>query len=388
MNLFKKQKEQFISQVVILSMIFGFTAGIVGQIVADVYIDPWKESYVNESLANTNNNLLVNIPELKKVQKFLGIQQDFEVDKSVTKVSPSVVGIYLKKTTAPNQSNPAYLPKDLQANGFVLTSDGWLVSYGKALSSVKKEQLVAVYDQKVFTIQNRVIDPVTGVVFLKITANNLAVATLGDSTELISGQLALTVNDFDEVTVLNIKNNKYQPNLAGTNLVSADTDSRSILTDSALADGYLGSPLVNLGGEVVGLVREVDSKSNLTTVIPINQFRFVILGVLRSGVVSRPTLGVSYLDLSTAIGLDQSLTKGLSRGALIYQKPKEKTPAGLAGLQVNDIIVSLDSQTVAKNSSLTDLLQQYQAGDKVTLEIIQSDGKTVKKVVTLGTLAE
>ncbi len=136
MKFFRKQKDQFISQVVILSMVFGFAAGVVGQIVADVYINPWRQDYLDQSL-NTKGNLPSIIPELRRVKKFLGIQQDFEVNNSITKAAPALAGIYLKKS-GHDLLNQIYLPQDLQANGFVLTSDGWLISQGKNNREKKK----------------------------------------------------------------------------------------------------------------------------------------------------------------------------------------------------------------------------------------------------------
>jgi serine protease Do len=388
MKLFNREKERFISEVVILSVVFGFVAGVVGQIIADVYIDPWRDDYINQSL-NTNQNVSrVVVPELKRVPKFLGIQQDFEVNKSVQKISPSIVGIYLKKATTDNLANQAYLPADLQANGFILTSDGWLVAYGKGINNTKKDQLVVIYNNKVYLVKEKVFDSTTGVIFLKIVANNLPVVPLGDSLELVNGQLVIALNDLGDVNVVNLKNIAYQSVLNFNNLINtSESYSKLFLLGNGLNTNYNGGPLVNLNGEVVGIIRDIDQKLGSVTVVPINQFRSVILDVLKNNKISRPFLGVSYIDLAWAVGLDQSITKGLTRGALIYQKPKDKTPAAAVGLLVNDIIISIDNQNINKNSSLVDLVQQYQDGDKVNLEIIRGD-KTITKTITLASTAD
>ncbi|MFA5022487.1 MAG: S1C family serine protease [Patescibacteria group bacterium] len=387
MKFIKKSKDQSISQIVILSMVFGLVSGVVGQIIADVYIDPWKDNYVNETLT-PKQRITATIPELQKIQKSLGLQQDFEVNDSVTKMAPSVIGVYFKKASGSSILNQIYLPAELQANGFILTSDGWLLSYGKILSTTKKDQLVVVYDQKAFAVENKVVDTTTGVVFLKINANNLPVVAIGDSSEITLGQVVIALNDLREVGVTNVKNVNWQPALGASNMVmSSETYSQLISLNTSLADAYLGSPLVNLSGEVIGIIREADSKSRLATVIPVNQFHRAVLNVLKGNEIVRPFLGINYIDLALAVGLDQSLTKGLTRGALVYQKPKEKSPASLADIQANDIILSVDGQTVNKNSSLTDLILQYQPNDKISLEISR-EGKIFTKAVTLAALAE
>lgn len=387
MKFFKKQQGQFISQVVVLAMIFGFAAGVVGQIVADVYIDPWRQDYISSSL-NPNTNIATIIPELRRVKKFLGIEQDFEVNKSIDKVSPTLAGIYVKRPPSRNPLSQIYLPADLQTNGFILTSDGWLVSYGEVFDNFRADQLVVIYEGKIFGLEDIVTDSTTGVVFIKIAANNLPVIVLGDSDELVLGQLIIVLNDLGEAVVANVKNTAYQPATVGVDfVVSSEEYNKSILLTDSLNETYLGSPVLNLGGEVVGVIKAVNQTSEIVTAVPINQFRSIVLDVLRSSLVKRSFLGVSYLDLAWVVGLDSSLTQGLKRGALVYQNPKRNSPAADASIQANDIIVSIDGQLIDKNNSLTDLIQQYQPGDKVILEFLRA-GQTINRNVTLVILSE
>jgi len=381
----KIQKNQFISQVVILSMIFGFAAGIVGQIFADVYIDPWQQDYyINQDL-NTNSSV---IPELRRVKRFLGIEQDFEVNKSINKIAPGLVGIYLKKPASSNILNQIYLPQDLETNGFILTSDGWIVSYGEVFGDYQLERLVVIHDNKDFSVEELITDSTTGVVFLKISANNLPVVVLGDSGEATLGQLAITLNDLAEAVVVNIKSTSYWDATSASNfVVTSEEYNQLILLTDGLEETYLGSPLINLGGEVIGLIKEIDSDRGLVTVVPINQFRSIILDVLRSNIVKRPFFGVDYIDLAWTIGLDRELTQGLDRGALVWQTPKRLTPAAEVGLKEDDIILSIDGQPVDQGTSLTELIQQYQPGDEISLEILR-DNKTLVRSVTLAVLPD
>ena len=386
MKFFQKQKQQFISQVVIIAIICGFSAGVVGQIVADVYIDPWQQDYFYQNF-NLNANVDL-IPELRRVKQFLGIEQDFEVNKSINKVAPAVIGIYQKKSAGKTILGQIYLPQDLAATGFILTSDGWLVGLGEVFNSLDSKQAVVVYDGKTYAINEVIIDSTTDVAFIKISANNLPVVVLGDSDEAISGQLVIGLNGLAEAMVTNIRNINYRNLNSVNNLaVSSEQYNELILLAGNLNPSYLGSPLINLGGEVVGVVNEINQTQNLVTAVPINQFRSIILDVLKSNIIKRSFLGVNYLDLAWTVGLDDATSQELTQGALVYQNPLRTTPAAEIGLQANDIILSVDDQPVDKNSSLTELIQQYQAGDEVNLEI-RRGGQTIVRPVTLGLLAD
>ena len=373
MKFFKKDSHSIISQVVILSIIFGFAAGVVGQIVSDVYIDPYDQ----DILLNTGTSYPELIPELRPVKRFLGIEQDFEVSASIDRVATALVGIYQEKNSLTNILNQIYLPSDLVANGFILTADGWVVTY---LNDFNVDDLVVVYNNQVFDITEQVIDDVTGISFLKISANNLPVVVLGDSEEAALGQLEVVINDINQAVVTNIKSLDYASyDSAASFVLSSEDYNEMILLADNLEDNYVGSPLINLAGEVVGVV------AGDNTVIPINQFRFLIVDVLRNSLVRRSYLGVSYVDLAKTTGLKEEAIQGLTRGALIYQNPGRNTPAFIAGLKEDDVILSVDGQLINSENSLTELIQQYQPGDEVFLEISR-DGQVITLSVVLAIL--
>src|SRR3989344_5569691 len=89
----KKQTRRIISEVVILSVVFGFAAGVVGQLVADVYLDPWRLYDVQAP----DDGQPVVVPELRRTKRFLGIEQDFQVEQVLRQNSSTVVGLYRLK---------------------------------------------------------------------------------------------------------------------------------------------------------------------------------------------------------------------------------------------------------------------------------------------------
>lgn len=379
MKFFKRTGGQYISQVVVLAVVFGFAAGVVGQLVSDVYISPTQQQYIIEP--STNVTL---VPELRRIKRFLGIEQDFEVNVSIEKIGPAIAGVYPTKIGSSVLSQ-IYLPNDLLATGFTLTSDGWLVSYDGFINAINIEDITVVYDGRSFEVEELITDSVTGIIFIKISANNLPVVVLGDSDELVLGQLAVVLNDLGEVVVTNIKNNNYiQVDSGNDYVLSSEEYGEVILLSDSLSTAYLGSPVTNLIGEVVGVISQTGAN---TQVVPINQFRSIVLDVLRNNFVKRSYLGIDYIDLAQVKGIDTDLSQNQSRGALVFSNPFRNSPAAQADIAKNDIILSLDGQPIDEVNGLTDLVQQYQPGDSVEFEVLR-DGQNLILEVTLAILSE
>lgn len=379
MKFFKRTGGQYISQVVVLAVVFGFAAGIVGQLVSDVYISPVQQQYIIEPSTD-----VTIVPELRRIKRFLGIEQDFEVNVSIEKIGPAIAGIYPTKIGSSVLSQ-IYLPNDLLATGFTLTSDGWLVSYDGFINAINIEDVTVVYGGRSFDVEELITDSVTGIIFIKISANNLPVVVLGDSDELVLGQLIVVLNDLGEVVVTNIKNNNYIQAESGNDYVlSSEEYGEVILLSDSLSTAYLGSPVTNLIGEVVGVISQTGAN---TQVVPINQFRSIVLDVLRNNFVKRSYLGVDYIDLARVKGINTNLSQNQSRGALVFSNPFRNSPAAQADIAKNDIILSLDGQPIDEVNGLTDLVQQYQPGDSVEFEVLRN-GQNLILEVTLAILPE
>lgn len=379
----KKDTKRFISEVVVLSVIFGFGAGVVGEIVANVYFNPFRP----DEAQSLNANLPVRVPELRRTTRFLGIEQDFQVEQALSQSSLTVVGLYRKKT-GDNALSQLYTPSELLGSGVILTSDGWLITSQSVLGSVATERVAVIYRNQQFAIEQVVADQITGLVFLKIATKNLPVIILGDSDENMLGQLAVTINALGEATVPIIEKPDFQPvDQSADFVLSSETYADRLLLAGDLPVSYLGAPVLNLAGEVTGIISAVDATGNTVTAVPINQFRSVILSLLKNKKLTRPYLGVSYLDLAHAPGLTSAVAAHASQGALVYRSPLRHSPAADAGLQVNDIILSVDGQAVDATNNLTKLIQQNQPGDVISLVVVRGE-KQLDLTVTLSTLSK
>ncbi len=383
MKFFRRQSEG-ISVTVIVSIIFGFAAGAVGQIVTDVYVNPYGQDLFSSSFEDSRNISTV-IPELRPVKHFLGIEQDFQVNQSIEKVLPATVAIYPKKSTGASVSSQLYLPSDVVAQGFILTSDGWIASIAPVVAKTPDAFVIA-HGGRLLIPEIVVTDTVTGVSFIKVGATNLPVIVFGDSDEVNLGQLHLSIIHQSQTVVGTVQSlDQRVLQTASDFVVSSESYDQLLRVVGDFSEQFVGSPVANLGGEVIGIVAVVAGDGSYADVVPLNQFRSVVLDVLRSNIVKRPFLGVRYLDLSRVVGLNTDTVQGQTQGALVFERPASTTPAAELDLHVNDIITSVDGQPVDTDSSLTELVQQYRPGDEITFDILR-DGQTLQRSTILSIL--
>lgn len=300
-------------------------------------------------------------------------------DNQITKeLNQSLVGIYLKKQGGSDVLSQIYLSTELKGQGIVLTSDGWVLTTNEVTKNMTPGQLVVVFEQKAYQVDKLLIDTASEAVFVHIVKNdnrNWPVAKITTSpNDLLVGQAVLAINSQQEIIPTNIKNLHYSPlTTANSHIKSTDIFSTSILIKDELANSYLGAPIINLTGEVIGLATQSKAGQG-TMVIPVSQFDSVIDMALKNNEVKRPSLGINYIDLSQVSGVEKigDLTgPQLYRGALVYTIAYN-SPAAKAGLAKGDIILKVDNEQVNHQKSLTDLIQDFKPNTTVKLLILRN----------------
>ncbi|HSD12598.1 MAG TPA: PDZ domain-containing protein, partial [Patescibacteria group bacterium] len=160
-------------------------------------------------------------------------------------------------------------------------------------------------------------------------------------------------------------------------------------TDAAINPGNSGGPLLNLKGEAIGVnVAIVQGSQNIGFALPINDVRKVVDSVAKGGKISRPFLGVRYVMITKEFQDKNQLP--VDHGALVARGQDSTelavapgSPADLAGIVENDIILEVDGKPLAEDYPLFVAVARHDAGDKVTMKILhKGQQKTVE--VTLG----
>ncbi|HLB95780.1 MAG TPA: trypsin-like peptidase domain-containing protein, partial [Patescibacteria group bacterium] len=232
--------------------------------------------------------------------------------------------------------------------------------------------------------------PTNDLAILKIEAKGLPVVDLGDSNDLQTGQWVVAIGNAlgqlqNTVTVGVISARERQ--LVASSGNEQEELSNLLQTDAAINPGNSGGPLVNLSGQVIGINTAIAGNAqNIGFAIPINQAKGALESYKKTGKIIKPQLGLRYATLTKEI--IGNLNLSVDHGALITGGRGQPavvpgSPAALAGLKENDIILELNGERVDENHSLSALIQKYQVGDEIEIKYFR-DGKESTLKLKLG----
>jgi S1-C subfamily serine protease len=167
-----------------------------------------------------------------------------------------------------------------------------------------------------------------------------------------------------------------------------DTDAFEdfIQTDASINPGNSGGALVNLNGELVGISSAIISRTGgnvgIGFAIPVNMVRAVMDQLIASGTVRRGQLGVVIQDIPPDVAAVLGLPN--NSGALV-SKINADTAAERAGIQIEDVIVTVNGTRLRTSGSLKNAIGLLPPGQTVTVGLIR-DGREQTVTATLGEL--
>lgn len=167
-----------------------------------------------------------------------------------------------------------------------------------------------------------------------------------------------------------------------------DWASETIQTDAAINPGNSGGALVDLNGDVIGINSMKIANTAVEGIgfaIPSNDVVTIITALEKDGKITRPTLGVSLVDLAEVNSEDKTqilnLPETVSEGVVLNRIVPNGT-SDKAQLQRYDVVVSWNGQKITDSVSLRRQLYKHAIGDNITLEIYR-DGKLETITLTL-----
>ena len=223
-------------------------------------------------------------------------------------------------------------------------------------------------------------DSATDLAVLKINSANVkTVAEFGNSNSIAAGQDVLAIgspmgSEYANTVTKGIISAKSRTLKSGTD----GTLTSVIQTDAAINSGNSGGPLINVAGQVIGInsmklagSSDGSSVEGMGFAIPSNEVVKIINQLIKNGKISRPSLGISMIDLSrvttdqqqSVLKLPSSITKGV-----VIMDVQSGSNAQTAGLEQYDVITKLGDTKITNTSSLKSALYKYKVGDttKVT----------------------
>ena len=300
-------------------------------------------------------------------------------------VSPSVVVITTEQVVYSQWSWYGQNQVESGAgSGVIISSDGYILTCAHVVDGASN--ITVTIGDKDYTATLVGEDTTSDIAVIKIDADGLTPATVGNSDSLKVGQSVMAVgNPLGELGGTVTGGMISALNRSVTIQGSSSVNTMSLIQmDASVSPGNSGGGLFNMNGELVGIVNAKSSSSDaegLGFAIPINDAIKVAQELLENGYVTgRPYLGITYLAVTDAQTASQL---GVNAYGVYVVEVVKGGPAEKAGLQAGDRIVSVDGTEIASKDDLGTLMQKHTAGDTLSITIAR-DGQMQTVNVTLG----
>jgi S1-C subfamily serine protease len=264
-------------------------------------------------------------------------------------------------------------------SGFVFTTNGYILTNSHVVHGATRVE-VTLADGSRHPADLIGDDPETDLAVVRVKANDLTPATLGDSKALKVGQLAIAIGHpygFQVTVTAGVVSALGRSLRSQAGRLIDDV----LQTDAALNPGNSGGPLVTSRGEVIGVnTAIIPSAQGICFAIAINTAKFVAGRLIRDGRVRRSRIGaaVQTVPLPRRVIDHHDLT--VISGVLVVAV-ESHGPAERAGLEEGDVIVSFEGRPIAGLDDLHRLLTEEKVGLRANVEVLRRDALIVVDLV-------
>jgi len=384
-----KSKSALIAGILVLQVVVGAVSGAVAgwivssKILPDAQVDLLGSTSTLGLFTTSTDEILVNQNDTTSSSIKL-------VSISSTEIAPRVVPNVVLDRKSPvaiifnNKLQINYGEKDELARAVAVTSDGWFAAPALALEQFKSKDVVVMYEQNIYKIEQIVNDKASGVLFIKTNASHLPVASFAQYYGQRVG-IALWIESrskqFVPTSLIAARANVYpEPRLS-------DQVYRRLLIEGWLNNSEAGSPIWDSNGSLVGIVESGDNGK--LELIPAAIISSSLQSLVSNGQVKHAALGVYTVNLSLLINNSEQINLP-ERGVLISDVLATGLPtiiknsvAEKAGLKVGDVILQVDRDIIDESSDLGDIILQFHPGADVDLRVWR-DGSEMEIPITLG----
>ena len=356
----KKRKNTPLSAVIVISLVFGGTAGgALGYLAADF-----------------SNGVSNSTSQVSETSKPVAITPATEtVSQIVQNVKPSVVSIKAEGSSGSGTGS-----------GFIYREDGYIVTNNHVAAPAINGGKLTVYleDKTSFVAKLVGRNASYDLAVLKIDTTGLKPVNIGDSSAINVGDLTVAFGSplgLTGTVTSGIVSAINRPVTAG----GADDQSfiSAIQTDAAINPGNSGGPLVNGQGQVIGVNSAIATLGSGTQsgsiglgfAIPINQAQRIVTEIIESGKSSTPIAGIS-ID-SNFEGVGAKIAEVVANG-----------PAASTDLKVGDIVTKINGEVIEDSTELIVAIRRNNPGDTIVLTVKNTAGTEREVSVVLGSREE
>jgi len=294
----------------------------------------------------------------------------------VDRVGPAVVRLAIRNgdPARPGQSRGG------SGSGVIVAPDGLILTNSHVAGAASRIEVTTADGQD---LHARLVgdDPDTDLALIRIDEPaTLPSARLGDSKRLKRGQLVIAIGNplgFESTVTTGVVSALGRSLRSRNGRLIDDV----IQTDAALNPGNSGGPLVSSRGEVVGInTAVIMGAQGICFAVAANTASFVLGELVRHSRVRRAFIGIAAQQ--TAIPPLRRRAAGLAQDrAVMISTVEPDSAAECAGLRPGDIIVALDSITIAGADDLVRALTGDKIGRSVAFDVLRGTERLTVAVV-------
>lgn len=314
-------------------------------------------------------------PQQVNLRSGVTISEDSAVVQAAARARPAVVSVVTQQK-----------PSVSRGSGYLATSDGYIVTNTEVIAGAGAMTVLVPGDDKTHDARLVDYDCQTGVAVLKIDkVRSLPTLAFADPTALVQGQVIVAVGGPFEggaatpgyVTALHRVVSIANPSSPGGTLELSDT----IQTSASIESGTAGGPLLNVGGQVIGIaMKSRPSTGGSGFGLNVAAVQDDVQQILQTGQVVVASLGATTTELSPEVAVLNDLPGGSQVVAIAGG-----APAASAGLQPGDVITRLDDVKVDAAHPLGLLLRsRFHPNQRVTVSYWRAGASTQTQLTLSG----
>ena len=259
-------------------------------------------------------------------------------------------------------------------SGVIISADGYIVTNNHVVDGADELTVTLNENSKEYSARIIGADKTTDLALIKIDAKNLPAIAIANSDDVKVGEWVLAVGN-----PLGLNNTVTAGIVSAKARQMGEGVTSMIQTDAAINQGNSGGALVNTNGALIGinamLASPTGSNIGYGFAIPTAIMNKVVDDIKKYGAVQRAMIGIKGGDVSNKVDADKEQGKEVDYGTMegIYiGEVVEGGAAQAAGLQKEDVIISIDGQKIKKFGDLQGVIAQKRPGDKVKVTYLRN----------------